>query len=237
MQLKWKPFLRWLGFGQTRCCNCAAPCYDDDCTGLCPDCLKLLAPHVGPRCHLCGLPMAVGEGRVCRRCSGETPPWQGMAYYGLYEGELRALILRLKFGSQLYLARLLAAFALEAASCLPWPDALTPIPQAPWRLWKRGFNQAYEIARRLAPQAGIRLERDLLERTRSGPAQEELDAEARRANMCGAFRGTRAAKGKTVWLLDDVLTTGATCAAAATALLDAGARNVHVLAIARTPLK
>lgn len=237
MRLKCRDLLNWLGFGQTRCRCCATPCQAEEFHGLCPQCLKALAPYAGPRCHLCGIPLEENEGKVCSRCSRQAPPWQGIAYYGLYESALRSLVLRLKFGSQLYLASLLAGFALDATSCLPFPDALTPIPQTRWRLWKRGFNQSHEIARRLAPGAGIRLEGSLLERTRSGPPQEELDAEARRMNMHRAFSGTSAARGKIIWLLDDVLTTGATCAAAATALLDAGARAVYVLAIARTPLK
>lgn len=147
---------------------------------------------------------------ICGVCSRHAPPWQGIACYGLYEGALRELILRLKFGSQLYIARILAGFALDVTSCLPFPNAIVPVPQARWSLWKRGFNQANEIARRLAVLAGIRLEDNLLVRTRSGPPQEELDAEARKLNMHGAFRGSSAARGKIIWLLDDVLTTGAT---------------------------
>lgn len=233
MRLKWNSFLGWLGFGQTRCCNCATPFYDDGGQQLCPDCLRLLTPYSGPRCHLCGVPW---EGAACTHCARQMPTWQGIAYYGLYEGALRSLILRLKFGSQLHLARLLASFALDAAACLPWPDALIPIPQARWRLWKRGFNQAHEIGRRLACEAGIRLESVLLKRIKSGPPQEDLDAEARRQNLLCAFRGSPLANGKVIWLLDDVLTTGATCNSAATALLEAGAKAVYVLAIARTPL-
>lgn len=228
-------FLKWLGFCQRRCANCLQPFYPDDQKDgrrLCASCRIALSSYQGPRCRRCGIPSQ----NICRQCASTPPPWPAVAYHGLYTGALREMILRLKFGNELHIARLLAEFVYEAARCLPRPEAIVPIPQAPQHLRNRGFNQAHEIGRYLAKLAGFRLDSNLLERTRQCRPQEGLSAEERKENLAGAFRASPDAAGKAIWLLDDVMTTGSTCASAACELLDAGASAVYPLFVARTPL-
>lgn len=236
--------LEWLGFCQRRCANCHAPYFVSDLAGfdycaserLCPACQQALQPFVGNVCRRCRLPLEVGQQiGVCEVCQQEPPPWMGAACHGLYAGQLRDLILRLKFGGELHLARILAEFIFEAVNCLPKPALIVPIPQFPRHLRKRGFNQAHEIGRELARLAGIPFNPELLERVRPGKPQEGLNARERKENLTGAFRAN-ACPGKTIWLLDDVLTTGSTCASAANELLQAGAKAIYAVFVARTPL-
>ncbi|SDF05661.1 ComF family protein [Desulfovibrio legallii] len=244
----WPRLLGLLGLRQRRCLHCLAPFVPaPNAAGhnpealLCPACRPLLGPYAGPRCPACGLPppdfaQRTDLGGLCGRCLTEPPPWSGLAFYGLYTGELRHLLLRLKFDGHLYLAPLLAGLLLRAARHLPRPDALLAVPQHPAHLRRRGYNQAHELARALAASAGLPLRPVLLRRTAPGPAQSTLTAAQRRANVRHSFAAAAEAQGLRLWLLDDVMTTGSTLAAAVTALRAAGAAAVDVLAVARTPL-
>lgn len=236
-------FAEWLGFNQRRCSHCSAPYFPGELRGdfaslrLCPACQLTLAQYSGLRCRLCGLPNpGLGAARLCSQCAREKPPWHGLAYYGIYDGDLRDLILRLKYDAELQIIRTLADFLLQACQILPAPNLILAIPQHPSGLRKRGFNQAHELGRRLAKLTGFRTASGLLWRTRRSPPQESLGAQARRQNLQGAFRASDAVADSVIWLLDDVMTTGSTCAEATRALLEAGAREVHALFVARTPL-
>lgn len=244
--------LERLGFGETRCANCGMPFFTSANTGelaasvhLCPECQKRLQPYRGPACKLCGLPdvadlEAGATGRaepgLCAACSQTPPPWDRIAFHGLYDGELRDLILRLKFDGELHIAKLLAEFLREASICLPVPDALVAIPQHFVHLRKRGYNQAQELAARLAALTGLPARKDLLARVAPGLVQESLNARERRENLKSAFRASQHVCGMAIWLIDDVLTTGSTCHAATAALKAAGAKTVHLLFVGRTPL-
>jgi ComF family protein len=117
---------------------------------------------------------------------------------------------------------------------------LVPTPSSAERLRERGYNQAWELARRLGPALGIATERDLLLRLRDTPHQLSLPAEQRSANVRGTFavepRRAAALQGRAVTIVDDVMTTGATAAEMARLLLAAGAVSVDVWVLARTPL-
>lgn len=231
-------FLEALGIGERRCSHCLAPWFPREAAALplCPACQPCFQRFGAPACKLCGLPLSAPGQRLCESCRKEKPPWSGMAFFGLYEGALRDIILRLKFDGELNLARLLAELLLEACACLPRPDVIIPIPQHPRGLLRRGFNQTREIGRFLARLSGLPLDYSLLKRVRSGPPQESLDAARRRTNLKDAFFADPRISGRRLWLLDDVVTTGSTCRHAAGALLAAGAADVYVLACARTPL-
>lgn len=181
--------------------------------------------------------MAPGPTRgqqLCGPCAREPAPWLGIGYHGLYRGPLRDMILRLKFNGQLPLARVLGTFLLNASACLPAPDGIVPVPQVARRLRQRGYNQAHELARELAQQSGLPFRPQLLLRKHSVAPQEGLGAQERRLNLQGAFLGAREAAGLTVWVVDDVFTSGSTARAATAALLDSGARRVCLLFVART---
>jgi ComF family protein len=158
---------------------------------------------------------------------------------GSYSGELRELCLRLKHEREAWLAaglsRLFVEARRDAFSALP-PDALVvPVPLHWWRQWERRYNQAEVLAEGVAKQLKLPVRR-VLKRVVSTRKLADLGVSARNAVMRGAFRARARSKitGRTVLLVDDVLTTGATCGAAARALKQAGAVRVVVCVIART---
>ena len=120
-------------------------------------------------------------------------------------------------------------------SCLPWPDVITAVPQHPDHLRHRGYNQAHELAKALHKHLGVPLSTQLLTRPVPGKEQARLGAKARHSNVQHSFSASPAAKGLRVWLVDDIMTTGSTMAAATKALLAGGVARVDAVFIARTP--
>ncbi|MEJ2454273.1 MAG: ComF family protein [Candidatus Thiodiazotropha sp.] len=155
----------------------------------------------------------------------------------LYEPPFSRLIGEFKFRHRLHLtASLSALFCSTLPADLPRPDLLLPVPLHPDRLRERGFNQSLELARRIAGELDLELDWRRLRRVRATPPQSRLDRRARRRNLHAAFSADGAVKGRHIALLDDVITTGATVTAASLALLRAGAKQIDVWALARTPL-
>jgi ComF family protein len=126
--------------------------------------------------------------------------------------------------------------AREAAALVPGPspDALVPVPLHRARVRRRGFAPAAVLARALARERRVPA-LAALRRVRDTPSQTGLDAAGRRRNVAGAFAASRALPGPTLWLVDDVVTTGATLGEAARALRAAGAARVAAVCLARTP--
>ena len=244
LQLARRGLLAGAGFSQGRCVHCLAP-YDkaDLPSGartllLCPECLERLRPYAESACASCGRPVTPNslghDGRLqCEDCRNDPPPWRGAVFYGLHKGALKDLILRLKFDGDFAVAPLLADFLLSVCKSLPRPDAVAPVPLHPARMRERGYNQAGEIAKAFSRKCRIPCEPALLSRVRQGSPQEGLTASQRRENLRGALAGSPAAKGRAIWIIDDVLTTGSTCREAALALRRAGAKEVRVAFIAR----
>jgi len=157
---------------------------------------------------------------------------------------LRDLIHAVKYDERRTLATALAPLLIRNAGDLIAPGALlVPVPLHPWRQWSRGFNQAEDIARAIARHAHASVVH-ALRRARHTRPQSDLDAEARRRNVRGAFalagwtpwsRRRRAGRlaDRRVVLVDDVMTTGATLEACAEVLLEAGAREVSAVTLAR----
>jgi ComF family protein len=127
----------------------------------------------------------------------------------------------------------LRAFAWLGAERLAPPvgAVVTPVPLGRRRAAQRGYNQAKVVAQAFADFHQLPLV-ELLERTRHTPEQSTLDRSSRQANVAGAFVASARAAGLTVWLVDDVLTTGATTASAQLALSSAGAARVEIAALA-----
>lgn len=226
-------FANLLGFNQKRCRNCFMPFTAvNPLLELCPACQKDFRPYSGPACPICGEP---GMPIRCQNCA-HGRPWAAYAYHGLYEGPLREMILRLKYNGEVSLARYLATLLLEASICLPKPDVIVPIPQYPPYLSKRGFNQAHELGRHLAKMSGIKLDFTLLQRIRHNRAQASLNKIERIRNVADNFVATEQAAGKSIWLVDDVMTTGSTFEVACKTLLERGCKQISLLFVARTPL-
>ena len=174
-------------------------------------------------------------GPLCGACRHHPPPWESLVAAYLYLAPLVGVVKALKFGRAEHLGEALAP-AL-AARCAPWTsriDFVTPVP-LPWtRLLARGYNQAEAIALPLARDLGLPCRRVLRRRPR--PRQALLSRAERRRNLHGAFTPRRRLPaGVRVLLVDDVMTTGATLAAAAHALRRAGAATIVAAVVARTP--
>ncbi len=178
---------------------------------------------------------------VCGACLRQPPPFDAALAAVDYSAPWDRLITHFKFHAALDLAPTLADLLLRAwqHSGAADPGWLLPIPLADARLRERGYNQAWELARRCARGMGAACDASLLLRLRNTPHQLALAPARRRANVRGAFavEPLRAVelRGRRVTLIDDVMTTGATLAEAATVLRQAGATHVQAWVVARTP--
>ena len=157
--------------------------------------------------------------------------------FGFYSGSLRKLIHLFKYSGMKPLGKRLAGLLYRA---LPVEretrfDAVVPMPLHWRRRWSRGFNQSEILARLVAAQFDNVPMIDAVKRVRATAVQAGLTHRHRRENVAGAFRVPRKSRvaGKNILLVDDVLTTGSTAAACATALKRAGARSVTLLTLAR----
>ena len=193
-----------------------------------------------PVCDGCGAPFAhdMGEGALCEVCTVRRRPIARIRAACLYDEHSRDLILQLKHADRVDLAPLFAAWLSRAAAPLTAvSDVIVPAPLHRWRLLRRRYNQAAEIARPLAARTGLAYAPDALVRRRDTGSQAGRSGAGRRRNVAGAFEtpaGRRALiEGRRVLLVDDVLTTGATLEACARALRKAGAREVCAAVIAR----
>lgn len=191
-------------------------------------------------CWKCGeparaaVPEASRESVRCRRC--EAWAFVAARACGAYEGALRAAVLRLKREPRVgpRVVRLMRETCARAP--LDGATRVVPVPLHPERERERGFNQAALLARAVASAAGLPCDESSLVRTLHAERHRAgMDARARRETVERAFRVARPrlVRGETVLLIDDVLTTGATASACASALNAAGARAVYVLTLAR----
>lgn len=154
---------------------------------------------------------------------------------GAYAGPLRQAVLALKFQGRTAGAPALAALMAPAATAwLSRTPLLVPVPLHAQRLRERGYNQAALLAHELALLHSLEVNAGTLRRLRNTAAQSTLDGAARRRNVERAFEASAACAGRTVVLIDDVCTTGATLQAAAAALDAAGACTVDALVLAAT---
>jgi ComF family protein len=189
------------------------------------------------RCARCALTIP-DDLALCGRCLREPPPLAACHAAVSYGYPWAGLIGRFKFGSEPGWADTFAALLLRDAGARALVDEarwLVPMPLSRQRLASRGFNQAHELARRLAP---TRAAPSLAVRLVDTPAQVALDLAARQANVRGAFalEPSRAGdvRGQKVLLVDDVMTTGASLYALAQVMRDAGALSVAAIVLART---
>lgn len=206
---------------------------------LCPDCAAALPRRMLGYCPLCGelaawplLPLS-----LCARCLRKPPPWKGLVFHGVYEGLLRSLLIRLKFHDHVLMGHVLGTLLARHPHLSELEvDVIAPVPLHRKRLASRGYNQSLELARPLAGWLNRPLAPRLLRRARATKPQSGISREERKSNIREAFTGSRDARGKHVLLVDDTLTTGATMADAARALLLAGAAGVNIAVVSRTAL-
>lgn len=209
--------------------------------GLCADCRQGFAPP-RPRCLRCARTLA--QPAVCGECARVPPAFDRCVAWADYASPWRELIAGFKYRQRVELAGAFAAGLAEAIRSVDGAagiERVLPVPLASQRLRERGYNQAWEIARRVARALRLPASVDVLQRLRDTAHQIGMTREQRERNLRDAFyvdtSRRRGVAGQRVALVDDVLTTGATAQAAALALRRAGAAGVELWVLARTPLE
>ena len=220
------------------CVVCRSPVASD--FGLCGDCLRETPFLSGALCAQCGVPLPgeAEEGDQCDDCLTLARPWRRGVAVLSYERYGRKLVLQLKHGDRTDLARPAGRWLARAIAPHCAEDTLcVPVPLNRWRLFRRRYNQAALLAQAAAREKRLAFCVDALERTRATASQDHRSREERFENLKGAISVNPARSemiaGRAVILFDDVMTSGATLAAATEAALDAGAKRVDVAVLAR----
>jgi competence protein ComFC len=218
---------------------CGEPLSEISRIPVCHACLGSLQPLSAEFfCAVCRTPFQnafpLDEHGLCALCRNGLRGFDAAYCFGAYEGALRDLIHLFKYAKVRTLAGPLSDLL---ASALPRDqrfDGIAPTPLYWLRRWRRGFNQAELLARRLSRRTGIPVIH-ALRRVKATRTQAGLSNTSRRSNVARAFRARRGAPvaGKRILLIDDVMTTGSTASACAAALKRAGAAKVALLTIAR----
>ncbi len=220
-----------------RCPACGAIAMDG--TNFCADCWPKLRFMCPPWCAACGLPFAYEQANdaLCATCLADPPIHEGIRAAVAYDNMSRQIILRLKYGGKIGLAKLVARQLLRHLPDDRSDILVVPVPLHWTRLWSRSFNQSALIAQELARLGGMRYSVDLLLRTRRTPNMRGLSAKQRRQTVAKAFAINPArldlARGARIILIDDVLTTGATSDGCIKALKKSGASWVQLFCWAR----
>lgn len=209
--------------------------------GFCGPCWRETPFIAGLTCDLCGMPLPGrddGSPVHCDDCLATARPWSKGRAAMLYRDNGRKLILALKHGDRHDIVRPAALWLARAAQPLVTDETLiAPVPLHWSRMLRRRFNQSALLARALARHLGLPACPDLLRRTARTPPLDGLGAEARFATLAGVIAVTPSRAGliagRRVLLIDDVMTSGATLAAAALACFDAGAADVRIVVLAR----
>lgn len=206
---------------------------------VCADCLTRHAA-VKPRCSGCAIGVPAGVQR-CGACIAAPLPFAHAVAAVDYAFPWSGLVTALKFHAALDLSDGLALLLADAVRthAAALPSLVVPVPLGASRQAERGMNQAWELARRVAAQLRLRSHAGLLVRRVETPHLADLPRDERARAIRGAFAlaagATTAVSGQHIALVDDVMTTGATAAEAARALLSGGAASVQLWVLARTP--
>jgi competence protein ComFC len=225
-------------FFPAHCAHCAGRVEDE--SDLCPDCAVLIERITEPRCEACSQPFdgAISTKFVCPNCRSGRFSFRCAVAVVRSQRTIRDLVHRLKYGREMWIARVLAEIQREG---LDDPrladgafDALVPVPLHPRRQRERQFNQAALLAGHLSRSTRLPV-LECLCRTRYTGTQTLLGRKGRRQNLRDAFalRQNASVTGMDLLLVDDVLTTGSTLDACASILLKSGARSVRALTVAR----
>ena len=205
---------------------------------LCPSCWSKLSFIAPPYCDRLGTPFAYdpGPGMLSMQAIADPPAYGRARAAVRYDDVSRILVHGLKYSDRLDLAPMLGRWMARAGhALLQDADALVPVPLHWRRLWARRFNQSAALAKVISQASGIPVLGNALKRVKPTVQQVGLTASERALNVQGAFAvpDRSSVAGRTLILIDDVLTSGATIDACARALNRAGAAAVDVLVFAR----
>lgn len=234
---KFQTALQWVF--PSRCVACGELVEGD--FGLCSQCWAQTPFLGGPQCDFCGVPVlaeSVDDVLTCDACQAHERPWVAGTAALAYEGVARKMVLSLKHGDRQDIAVPAAKWMAAAAKDYGTEDAMVvPVPLHWSRLLKRRYNQAAMLGQHVSRRLGVAFCPDALVRPRVMGSTEGLGTAERFAKMEGAIephrkRGARMS-GRRVILVDDVMTSGATMTAAAGAALQAGAKDVCMVTLAR----
>ena len=235
---------RLLNRGYT-CDGCGAEIFDYPEHRLCARCEEKM-PKIGRACPKCGRD-TVAEG-ICLTCKADMPQFtKGIAAFS-YKGEIAGVVNRMKNGNQRLAAYLGERMADAVVPILresgEEPILIVPVPLTACRRKERGYNQAERLTESILwrlEEEGIDavLETDLLQKRRETELQKQKTRKERAENVCGAYHvhKRKVCEGKTILLVDDILTTGATGSECARLLLSARAKEVIFLVAAALPEK
>ena len=220
--------------------TCARP-VDRDRRHLCSACFAGLPYHeAGGCCRICGTTIVskVQHDFICETCTDERPAYELARSAVVYEAPVDQLLNDFKFGAAVWLAEDLADLlegAVHAKLQVADVDVVVPVPLHPNRLRTRGYNQSALLAQALGRRINRRVDERSFCRIRDTEHQSRLSGDERRKNLVGAFAVTDAhgIRGRTVLLIDDVMTSGNTFSHCAKALLDGGAFRVWCASVAR----
>jgi len=210
---------------------------------LCGHCWQEVRFLEMPLCPVMGTPFIhdFGPHFLSGEAIADPPPFRRLRSVALHDGSIRHASISLKYYDRLDLGPWMARWMQRSGrELLADCDVIIPVPLHRKRLWKRRYNQAAELARALARISDKPYEPEALKRIKNTLQQAELSQSERQRNVAGAFRvpdhGLIKIQGRSVLLIDDVYTTGATVKAACRTLLKAGAAEVDVLTFSRVLL-
>ena len=217
------------------CIICGEPLEPGNKIFLCSACLGKVKRIREPVCEKCGKP---GSRSLCEECRKTKQYYTIARAAGIYDGILRECIHKLKYGGELFLAKTLANFMVDALKQFPelaQCNLIVPVPLHRVRERERGCNQAYLLARGISNVFKVGISGGNLRRVRRTSPQTDLPRSLRLSNVRGIFgvRDSSEFNGQELLLIDDVYTTGSTVNECSKTLIEAGAKSVCVLTAAR----
>lgn len=217
---------------EIKCLVCGRDLFDGQ-IGFCDDCVKTIPFNNGKTCARCGVALH-GEEEYCSHCAFEKVYFEKAYSAFSYDGEIKVLIVNVKFHNRAYIMRTFARYLVYLAqkNKLSY-DIVTYVPMTKKSQKQRGYNQAQLLAEHFCDILGIEEPVSTLTKTRETAKQEKLSRIERQESLIGAFSSDKQiVKGKRILLVDDVKTTGATLNECAKALKKAGATEVICITVA-----
>jgi len=220
-------------------CPCCENLLEERQKGMCPECLLEIYWIESPVCSICGVPFVSKEveSHVCGACVTNKKYFTMARALGFYAGSLREAIHRWKYEGKANLSFFFGQWMAEGLFRYWDPslfDFLIPVPLYPQRLRERGFNQALLLVKELSRRTGIPYRKRTLRKKRPTLPQVNLSGAERERGVKGSFHviGGEEIEGRSVLLIDDVYTTGATVNECSKMLLAEGTKRVDVLTLA-----